>query len=113
MIVKLKHVIIKRNQILIIKGRSIRQYSKILLINNIKKKINFSKNEGERMATIKEVAAKAGVSIATVSRVLNFDESLHVAEGTKKRIFETAEALQYVTINERKNKPKRLSIGIA
>lgn len=65
------------------------------------------------MATIKEVAAQAGVSIATVSRVLNFDESLHVAEGTKKRIFETAEALQYVTINERKNKPKKLTVGIA
>ena len=28
------------------------------------------------MATIKDIAAKAGVSIATVSRVLNHDETL-------------------------------------
>lgn len=65
------------------------------------------------MATIKEVAAKAGVSIATVSRVLNFDESLNVAEATKKRIFETAEALEYVPNNKRKSKEKPVMIGIA
>lgn len=65
------------------------------------------------MATIKEVAAKAGVSIATVSRVLNFDESLNVAEATKKRIFETAEALQYVSSSKRKSKEKPVMIGIA
>ena len=29
------------------------------------------------MATIKDIAAKAGVSIATVSRVLNHDETLN------------------------------------
>lgn len=65
------------------------------------------------MATIKEVAAKAGVSIATVSRVLNFDESLNVAEATKKRIFETAEALEYVPNSKRKTKEKPVIIGIA
>lgn len=65
------------------------------------------------MATIKEVAAQAGVSIATVSRVLNFDESLNVAEATKKRIFETAEALQYVPNSKRKSKEKPITIGIA
>ena len=43
------------------------------------------------MATIKDIAAKAGVSIATVSRVLNHDETLNVQEETKKRIFEAAE----------------------
>ena len=65
------------------------------------------------MATIKEVAAQAGVSIATVSRVLNFDESLNVAEATKKRIFETAEALQYVPNSKRKSKEKPITLGIA
>nr|WP_302596873.1 LacI family DNA-binding transcriptional regulator [uncultured Cellulosilyticum sp.] len=65
------------------------------------------------MATIKEVAAKAGVSIATVSRVLNFDESLNVSEATKKRIFETAEALDYVPNSKRKVKEKPITIGIA
>lgn len=65
------------------------------------------------MATIKEVAEKAGVSVATVSRVLNFDESLSVPESTKKRIFETAEALQYKKNIHRHKKAKRLKIGIA
>ena len=45
------------------------------------------------MATIKDIAAKAGVSIATVSRVLNHDETLNAQEETKKRIFEIAEEL--------------------
>ena len=35
------------------------------------------------MATIKEIAARAGVSIATVSRVLNHDETLNAQEQNK------------------------------
>ncbi len=65
------------------------------------------------MATIKEVAAKAEVSIATVSRVLNFDETLNVPATTKKRIFEIAQELEYVTVSQRKNRMKKLTIGIA
>lgn len=64
------------------------------------------------MSTIHEVAEKAGVSIATVSRVLNFDETLNVPEETKKRIFEMAEELNY-TSSRRKKKQKALNIGIA
>lgn len=64
------------------------------------------------MATIREVAEKAGVSIATVSRVLNFDETLNVTEETKKRIFEIAHALAY-TSTRRKKKEKCLNLGIA
>ncbi|MGL6173436.1 MAG: LacI family DNA-binding transcriptional regulator [Cellulosilyticaceae bacterium] len=64
------------------------------------------------MATIKDIAGVAGVSIATVSRVLNFDESLNVSEATKKRIFEVAEELNYVTVRERKNKVKKYVVGI-
>ena len=64
------------------------------------------------MATIHEVAEKAGVSIATVSRVLNFDETLNVSEDTKKRIFEIAEGLNYTSSHKRK-KDKTLRIGIA
>jgi LacI family transcriptional regulator len=67
---------------------------------------------GEVVATIKEVAEKAEVSIATVSRVLNFDETLNVSVETRKRIFEIAEQLQYITISQRKNKGKKLNIGI-
>jgi LacI family transcriptional regulator len=47
------------------------------------------------MATIKEIAEKAGVSIATVSRVLNYDPSLSVTDETRKKIFEVAEELSY------------------
>ncbi|KAB8125866.1 LacI family DNA-binding transcriptional regulator [Gracilibacillus oryzae] len=54
------------------------------------------------MATIKDIAKKAGVSIATVSRVLNYDPTLSVGEETKKRIFEIAEAVSY-----RKNAARR------
>ena len=45
------------------------------------------------MATLKEIAQEAGVSLATVSRVLNEDPSLSVKEETKQRIFEIAERL--------------------
>ncbi len=67
------------------------------------------------MATIKEIALKAMVSPATVSRVLNHDTSLAVSPDTKVRIFEIAEELEYKTIRERKGsivENSRLSFGI-
>lgn len=42
--------------------------------------------ERDYMATIKEIATKAKVSPATVSRVLNYDKSLSVNDTTRKRI---------------------------
>lgn len=69
------------------------------------------------MATIHEVAEKAGVSIATESRVLNFDKTLNVSKDTKKRIFdlsirravehkcdELSITFQRITIREKKFK---------
>ncbi|WP_416147552.1 LacI family DNA-binding transcriptional regulator [Salipaludibacillus sp. HK11] len=47
------------------------------------------------MATIKDIATKVGVSASTVSRVLNYDQSLSVTDDTKKKIFEVAEELSY------------------
>ncbi|BAK20883.1 galactose operon repressor, GalR-LacI family of transcriptional regulators [Melissococcus plutonius ATCC 35311] len=47
------------------------------------------------MATITDIAKKAGVSISTVSRVLNYDSNLSVTEETKRKIFELAEELNY------------------
>ncbi|MDQ6422806.1 LacI family DNA-binding transcriptional regulator [Paenibacillus sp. LHD-117] len=47
------------------------------------------------MATIKQIAAEAGVSAATVSRVLNNDATLAVSEDTRTRIFHIAERLAY------------------
>lgn len=55
------------------------------------------------MATIRDIAKLAGVSPATVSRVLNYDQELSVAHETKQRIFEVAEELNY-TKHKRANK---------
>ena len=63
------------------------------------------------MATIKEIAARAGVSIATVSRVLNHDETLNAQEETKQRIFEIAEQMEYELKSQKKRK-KRLKVGV-
>lgn len=61
------------------------------------------------MATIRDIAEKAQVSISTVSRVLNYDETLSVNAATKKRIFEMAEELEYRSKNQKKRK-KKLSL---
>lgn len=50
---------------------------------------------GEKMATIKDIAKMAGVSPATVSRVLNYDPDLSVGIDTKQKVFEAAEELNY------------------
>lgn len=47
------------------------------------------------MATIKQIAEKAGVSPAAVSRVLNYDESISVNEETRQAIFAAVEELGY------------------
>lgn len=47
------------------------------------------------MATIKDIAEKAGVSAAAVSRILNGDTSLSVTPETRKRVLEVSEALGY------------------
>lgn len=62
------------------------------------------------MTTIKDIAAKANVSPATVSRVLNYDLNLSVADETRKRIFEAAEALSYT--KHAANKPTGGKIAI-
>ena len=59
------------------------------------------------MATLKEISERVGVSISTVSRVLNHDETLLVLDETKMKIFEAAEDLEYKTITQRKNKIKK------
>lgn len=47
------------------------------------------------MATIKEIASKAGVSISTVSRILNDDETLSVKPDTRKRVIAVAKEMDY------------------
>lgn len=61
------------------------------------------------MATIKDIAKQAGVSPATVSRVLNYDPELSVTEDTKQKIFEVAESLNY-TKHLKTNRNYRASV---
>ena len=63
------------------------------------------------MATIRDIAKKANVSAATVSRVLNYDETLSVADETKQRILEVAEELDYQRSSLKKKRPTRKKIG--
>ena len=65
------------------------------------------------MATIKEIASIAEVSISTVSRVLNFDETLNVSDTTREKILRIADELEYVSSKNKKSKNKRTKdIGI-
>lgn len=65
------------------------------------------------MATIKEIASKAGVSISTVSRVLNFDETLNVSDSTRQKILKIADELEYTPSNKKKkNKKNNKTVGI-
>lgn len=64
------------------------------------------------MATIKDIATQAGVSIATVSRVLNLDTKLNVSDDTRKRIFEVAEALDYTPTKSRRPKKSSYTFGL-
>jgi len=70
------------------------------------------------MATIKDIANRTGVSITTVSRVLNYDKTLSITSDKRKLILEVAEELEYETPRNRKNskskkkKVKMMTIGI-
>lgn len=56
------------------------------------------------MATLKDIAKKAGVSQGTVSRILNRDSSLSVTEQTKERVFQIAGELGYQSVMQRYQK---------
>lgn len=63
------------------------------------------------MATIKDIATLAGVSSASVSRILNNDFSLNVPEETRKKVFQAAKELGYEKKN-RKTADNVMTIGI-
>lgn len=66
------------------------------------------------MATIKDVAQLAGVSPATVSRVLRGDEGLSVTDQVRNQVFEAAHQLGYVSPSRRKALLQNvLRIGVA
>lgn len=63
------------------------------------------------MTTLKKIAQEAGVSLATVSRVLNDDPNLSVKPQTRQRIFEIAERLEYRNIAARKSLARKNVAG--
>lgn len=64
------------------------------------------------MATIRDIAERAGVSVTTVSRVLNMDETLSVADDTKVKIFKAAEELDYVPRRRQKTEQDSEGSGV-
>lgn len=65
------------------------------------------------MATIKDIAKLANVSPATVSRVLNYDGRLSVANKTRERILKVAKDLGYKTPKQRNGAhEQRIKIGV-
>ena len=62
------------------------------------------------MATIKDIAEKAGVSSATVSRILNQDDTLSVTDETRARVLKIADGLNYR--KKVKGTTKRTTIGV-
>lgn len=54
------------------------------------------------MATIRDIAKKAGVSPGAVSRILNNDTTLHVSAETRKKVLNTAKNLNYKKVFESK-----------
>ena len=66
------------------------------------------------MATIKEIAELANVSPATVSRVLNQDETLVVTPEVRNQIYKIAHELKYIPPKMRHaQKGKPITIGVA
>lgn len=70
-----------------------------------------------KRASIKDIARIAGVSVATVSYVLNKKEGNRISEDTKKKIFEVAETLNYtpnrIARSLQNNKSKLLGLIVA
>jgi LacI family transcriptional regulator len=66
------------------------------------------------MATLKQIADKVGVSITTVSRVLNNDVTLSVSDEIRSKIQDTARNMQYKTPRNRSHikASKELTIAI-
>ena len=63
------------------------------------------------MATLKDVANLAGVSSASVSRILNNDLTLSVPQSTRDKVLEAAEKLGYVK-KKKKTEVSSMLVGI-
>lgn len=56
------------------------------------------------MASIRDIAKLAGVSAASVSRILNNDETFSINENTRKRVIEIANSVSYSKNQNQKNR---------
>ena len=54
------------------------------------------------MSTIRDVAKHAGVSIATVSRILNNNEYFGVTKETKQKVLDAVKELNYKKRNKKR-----------
>ncbi|UHA71821.1 LacI family DNA-binding transcriptional regulator [Paenibacillus sp. 481] len=63
------------------------------------------------MATLKDIAHQAGVSISTVSRVLNNDNSRRISEETRQKVWHIAKSLNYDTSSTKRRGPIPKSRG--
>lgn len=70
-----------------------------------------------KRASIKDIARLAGVSVATVSYVLNKKEGQRISEDTKKKILKVAETINYIPNRNarslKNNKSKLLGLIVA
>ena len=57
----------------------------------------------EKKATVRDIAAKAGVSVATVSYVLNDKKDTKISEATRKKVLQVANLLNYSIPEKYKN----------
>lgn len=64
------------------------------------------------MTTLKDIAEAAGVSAATVSRVLNDDPNLSVKAQTRQKILEAAERLEYKVAPARRQPAQSLKFAV-
>ncbi len=65
------------------------------------------------MATLKDIAQRAGVSQGAVSRILNNDTTLSVTDETRQRVFEIAAELGYKSVSRRSGKNKPVDLAVA
>lgn len=64
------------------------------------------------MATINEVARRAGVSITTVSRILNEDKQLKILDETRQRVLDAVTELGYTPLKKKKKILEKFKLGV-
>ena len=64
----------------------------------------------EKKATVRDIAAKAGVSVATVSYVLNDKKDTKISDSTRKKVLQVANLLNYSIPEKYKNADVRQGV---